>query len=99
MWSPREGEDFGHHLLIVGTDPEGKASTLKVNEAGSKVLAGSTRPVFPPDRQAAVYRLTKFDANRTAPLYATDPDFHQAFNDAFHAGLRLDLPQYRAYLK
>jgi RHS repeat-associated protein len=99
VWSPRPGEDFGHHLLIIGTNPGGEAGTVKVNEAGTKVRAENTRPVFPADRNAAVYRLTKFDANRTAQLYATDPDFHKAFNDAFHGGLRMDLPQYRAYLK
>jgi RHS repeat-associated protein len=98
VWNPGPGEDFGHHMLIVGTNPRG-AGTLKVNEAGTKVLTGTTEPVFPAGRDAAVYRLTKFDASRTARLYATDPAFHQAFNDAFHAGLRLDLPQYRAYLK
>ena len=98
VWSPRPDEDFGHHMLILKVDDQAK-SKVTTREAGTNVYPERTRPIFPANRESAVYRLTKFDPARVANAYKNDPVFRQAFNKAFHSGIRMDIPSYQRYLK
>jgi hypothetical protein len=76
-------------MLIVGVNPRGAAGMVSVNEAGAADRIGQSETLTPTDRSVAVYRLTRVDSARTAQLYHTNADFHQAFNAAYQNAMRV----------
>jgi hypothetical protein len=102
VYGPESSDVYGHQAVIA--ERGATAGEVIVHEAGAEVAFSKRRKLAPSDREAAVYRFTKVDAQRVKNNYENDAEYRRLFNNAFerhyHSGYRIDLvgPPSRYYL-